>query len=174
MRFSVKLFRLSALFCLHDTGTGLIQNIYSSLLLLHPSGPIQYIQSSQLLCFFIFKAFATHLFFFLGSYTLSTLVQFRPFSTSQPSAVWYKASALCGVTLSDSSACPSFSYRSRKSSVVIWFSGRQHNPCGYSSFRYDTSTIHVTFPSCFVNLKTQVYMLFASNVTYAACQKGNI
>ena len=62
-------------------------------------------------CVFNYRAFARYSFFF-GSYLLSTLaslVQIRPFSTSQSWAVWNKASTQGSVRFNDSSAGPLFS-----------------------------------------------------------------
>ena len=107
--------------------------------------------------FFDYRAFAKHHFFFiLGSYPRSafaSFVQIRLFSTSQHGIDWHKAGVWAAWHLVPFLPAPSFS-PSRKSSVIIKFSGFPRNPRGHTSFWHTSYAIHVAFPSWFLYLNT--------------------
>ena len=101
--------------------------------------------------FFDYRAFARHPFLLssgiIPAFDYSeSWVQLRLFSTSQPRAVWYKASAQSGLMSRHSFAGV------EKSSVVIKLSGHPRNPRGHSSFWHATHAIHVAFAPCFIYL----------------------
>ena len=96
----------------------------------------------------------------LGFLILASLVWLRPFFTSQPWAVCYKASAQSGIMSSNSSA---------GSFILTWIENLLSLYNFSDTLWHATHTIHVAFLPCFVYLKTQVYIQFVTHVTYAVC-----
>ena len=144
--------------------------------------------------FFNFRPFARHPFFFLGSYPLSvlanlflhaslenhlkslilsSLIQSKPLSTSQPREDWHKVNAQNGVTSRDSSANSFVLLRPH-----IWFKNLQW----LYHFPYSHAILVITFSSGMLptqftwyfcpflfNLRHRGKSCFTTHVTYTAC-----